>query len=75
MITMDVKIIRRCYGYLEKYAKELIIMEDCVKYYRYLDEVINECQGQQTEISRNCIDNDMEDLLSDLEEWEKELFF
>ena len=50
-------------------------MEDCVKYYRYLDEVINECQGQQTEISRNCIDNDMEDLLSDLEEWEKELFF
>lgn len=75
MITMDVKIIRRCYGYLEKYAKELISMEDCVKYYRYLDEVINECQGQQTEISRNCIDNDMEDLLSDLEEWEKELFF
>lgn len=72
---MDVKIIRRCYGYLEKYAKELISMADCKKYRGHLEEVINECQGQQAEISRNCIDNDMEDLLSDLEGWEKELFF
>lgn len=75
MLIMDVKIIRRCHRYLNECAKELIDEKDCEIYRSHLKEVVEEYQGQCAEISRNCMDSDMEELLVILESKKKELFF